>query len=275
MDNLKLDEYNEIRKKLPIIDPNVAKYFYETMYVCDLVLTKFEIDYSVSYGTLLGALRHGGLIPWDGDLDVMVFNPEQKKMFEKDIIQEFNKYGFNFYKECNDIYDPKCEGKFVNHIYNELRFGSEKYLTTEVLSIKKFQKTKYNDGRCLFGGSVAILDFFPHSICDKKLQKWRPVRTAYQAGDRDVITTDEIWPLKRIKFGNFEVSIINEAERCVKRWAGEECFESPRKTHMYGPVRTSTGVLVSQEEQDKYISSNSDVFKNLEVPCLIDPLKFQ
>jgi len=275
MSNLKSDEYNQIRKKIPIMNLETAKNFYETLYVCDAVLTKFKIDYSLTGGTLLGALRHGGMIPWDEDLDVMVFNPEQQKMFEPEVVEEFNKYGFNFYIECNDIFDPNCEGKYVNHIYNELRYGSKDCLTTEVFSIQKFQTTKYNGGKCLSGGSVELLDFFPHTMCDSELQLWRPAWTPYNKDDKDVLTKDEIWPLKRTKFGTFEVSIINDAEKYVKRWAGDDCLKTPRKTHGYGPTLTSTGVYMSYEEQDKYISSNTDVFKNLEVPCLIDPLKFQ
>lgn len=48
----------------------------------DSVLTENDLHYSLAYGTVLGAVRENGFIPWDRDADVYIKLPERDKVRE-------------------------------------------------------------------------------------------------------------------------------------------------------------------------------------------------
>lgn len=48
----------------------------------DRICRKYKINYMMDSGTLLGAVRHQGFIPWDDDVDV-VFTRQNFEMFMK------------------------------------------------------------------------------------------------------------------------------------------------------------------------------------------------
>lgn len=56
----------------------------------DRICRKHAINYWAGYGTLLGAVRHGGFIPWDTDMDFCMMRPEYDrfmKIVEDELIQ--------------------------------------------------------------------------------------------------------------------------------------------------------------------------------------------
>ena len=45
----------------------------------DRICKKHNLKYTLAWGTMLGAVRHGGFIPWDADIDVLMMRDEYEK----------------------------------------------------------------------------------------------------------------------------------------------------------------------------------------------------
>ena len=68
MKHLTLDEIKKI--ELGILD-----------YVVD-ICEKNHLRYFLAYGTLIGAIRHQGFIPWDDDIDIIMPRPDYEKLLD-------------------------------------------------------------------------------------------------------------------------------------------------------------------------------------------------
>ena len=58
----------------------------EMLQEVDRICKKCNIHYNIIAGTLLGAIRHGGYIPWDDDADVAMLRFEYEK-FRKALLR--------------------------------------------------------------------------------------------------------------------------------------------------------------------------------------------
>lgn len=67
----------------------------EMLVEVDRICRKCGIRYNIIAGTLLGAVRHGGYIPWDDDADVALERPEYER-FRQAVKTELDTSRFYF-----------------------------------------------------------------------------------------------------------------------------------------------------------------------------------
>lgn len=88
-----IDIDNELLRQIQLIQ-------LEMLIEVDRICRKCGIKYNIIAGTLLGAVRHGGYIPWDDDADVALLRPEYEK-FRKACKTELDKSRFYFQDHRN------------------------------------------------------------------------------------------------------------------------------------------------------------------------------
>lgn len=105
----------------------------------DRVCKKNHIIYYASGGTILGAVRHKGFIPWDDDIDIMMMRSEYNKLYN--IAGREFKHPYFFQTEWTD------RGSLRGHA--QLRHS----MTTGILTSEYKQHFSFNQG--------IFIDVFP------------------------------------------------------------------------------------------------------------------
>jgi len=125
----------------------VHEKLYDQLNEIDRICRKNKIKYTLHGGTLLGAVRHKGFIPWDDDADIAM-DRENLNMF----LKVFNKEMSTKYILTRELWMYKVEesvdivyfGKHINRIYTDIlvfdKTTSNKIIfTAHVLAIKILQ----------------------------------------------------------------------------------------------------------------------------------------
>ena len=250
-----LKEYDDIYKTLDVnsIKPScgeLRKYQLKTLVFCKKILSQIDelnLKYFPIGGTLIGAIRHKGFVPWDDDFDIGMLREDYETFLEfckKNYIEmPSKKFSFSLDNRSRvwDKYLRKFPnriifartprhiqiiyGKSLNDCVNIDIFPHDRY--SEDLSVDDFRRyVKHSEYRQF------ILDNHQKAIeyIDKE-RKENPIYDKnsskiyygldnidnYILPHTDFFSDDIIFPLKKAKFEDIEITIANKPEEYIKR----------------------------------------------------------
>lgn len=120
----------------------------------DKVCRENNIEYFAEYGTLLGAVRHKGFIPWDDDMDISMKRPDYER---------FLKIAKDKLPEGYDIYNSRTD-RDVKELLSRVINGREMHLD-------KLHLEKYHDFPYVVGIDIFPLDYISNNEAENSSQQ--------------------------------------------------------------------------------------------------------
>lgn len=122
----------------------------------DRICRKHNLKYNINFGTLIGALRHKGFIPWDDDIDVTMYYKDCDKLYE---IMKAELDPDKYYYRC-----PQTE-PYHHIIFNHLEHKGTTYTKAGRDKLKHKIGVFIDIFPMYPAAPNAFLDFFHTRIC--------------------------------------------------------------------------------------------------------------
>lgn len=154
---------NEIDTKYNDYDSDTLKHlqkvvmeiFKDFIELCD----KNDIQYFLHAGTIIGAVRHGGFIPWDDEIDVALLRDDYEKLLK--------------------ILDKENEKYYISNLKKRFEVDDDVYTPKTLLCLKN-TKLKQQEHECtLYNFGIYIDLNVLDEIPENKIKKFLFIKTVY------------------------------------------------------------------------------------------------
>lgn len=236
---------------------NVQEVLLNMLIDIDKICRDNHIDYILEGGTALGAIRHGGFIPWDDDLDIAVDISDWSRFIEamkKDLSSEFYFDSYETDKLYNVISGPwmkvRKKGTYIKEVNTLLANRCKKGdgIFVDVIPYGSICENKFIDEleRTVVKINMLFIVFFDNIGLNpipfksfvhwfsKKCFKWhkksclvsQPVSVPWEKFLHEpVFKKDDVYPFKEYEFEGNKFYSYNNIEEIMKEWYGKNCLK--------------------------------------------------
>lgn len=217
-----------------VVDPKKRRCYYVFANLMFNLLEQHDIRYFAHSGTMLGAVRHKGFIPWDDDIDVMV--PEEDVDKLQRLMDSIGNYG--------------------------IKFGQSKTIESGLVQFVPFGEkillgSKYFMGFDIFIGSEVEIDgqrVFHYK--SSNFRRWFPKR---------YVAVEDVFPRKIYTFGPLKMFGMRDTSNYFSR-SGFKLDEAIIGVHK-GSAETASIVIDELKSMNQYPLRDNAIL-GLESPWL-------
>lgn len=299
-----LESQNQLLKML-VIDGDIKfngtlrdiqLLYVELLRFVDNVCKKHEINYWLDGGTLLGAVRHGGFIPWDDDVDLTMLRKDYNKLLEV-LPLEISKHDYfkencgltlliegqkNYFSDFKSVYDVDDKEGYLNDDnfsflqiawlkpYVKIDFFPKDFLETEKIS---FFKKNYVSNKYKFNQKVKKGEYLFFKKLNEFNDKFGFVlnETPQFADSFDVIPlapvrifeTSKTFPLNKISFEGYEFNCPNDVDYYLSLIYGKNFRDLPKVIETHNMADFVENQFASVDEMNEAFSKSVDYLKEI------------
>ena len=239
------------------------------------VCEKHKLDYWIDFGTLLGAVRHGGFVPWDDDIDLGMMRSDFNKLLDvlNDEIKLNNLENHLKIKIDVPISTGDISRTFLQVLYVDNKNRALSWIDVFAydfctIDIKDHENDYFSE-RGTF--NQKILQGVSRSTVEKEMYSKLNLSydienyiihgadgslLAHKDGNINVIETNKLMPLTKIKFNNSMYNAPADYKNYLKKIYGNYSVQVVTHTH------NQANLLRSRENIDDYCKYYIDLLQN-------------
>ena len=224
----------------------------EILKTIDKVCKKHNIEYWLDFGTLLGAVRHGGFIPWDDDVDICMMAKDYEKfcaVAEKEFKNTccyFKKIPSQIGKVLHIDFLPTTDQEWIDFIY--WRMKGKLCFAVDIFPYYPSDKSIDEISEAIIKGKAAKTNAFKHP---KSYKDFETVARVTDNAQKHLISNDgeniflgletrplkprvypktDFFPLKTLKFEGYDFPVPNKYDKLLNMVYGNY-WEFPMHSH--------------------------------------------